>query len=90
MITGIGHERDDTVIDIVAHTRMKTPTAVAEFIINGIRSFEESLKDLQRRLTLRTQVVLEGKIKDSGSLFRVLHKLITARFHNEDKGCIQR
>ena len=26
VITGIGHERDDTVIDLVAHTRVKTPT----------------------------------------------------------------
>jgi exodeoxyribonuclease VII large subunit len=33
VITGIGHERDDTVIDMVAHTRMKTPTAVASFLI---------------------------------------------------------
>jgi exodeoxyribonuclease VII large subunit len=29
VITGIGHEKDDTVVDMVAHTRMKTPTAVA-------------------------------------------------------------
>ena len=33
VITGIGHERDDTVVDMVAHTRMKTPTAVASFLI---------------------------------------------------------
>lgn len=34
IITGIGHERDDTVIDMVAHTRVKTPTAAAEFILH--------------------------------------------------------
>lgn len=33
VITGIGHERDDTVLDLVAHTRMKTPTAAAAFLI---------------------------------------------------------
>ena len=33
VITGIGHERDDTVIDLVANTRVKTPTAAAEWII---------------------------------------------------------
>jgi exodeoxyribonuclease VII large subunit len=33
VITGIGHDRDDTVLDLVAYTRMKTPTAVAEFLI---------------------------------------------------------
>jgi exodeoxyribonuclease VII large subunit len=36
VITGIGHERDDTVLDIVAHTRAKTPTAVAEFLIGNM------------------------------------------------------
>ena len=33
IITGIGHERDDTVLDMVAHTRVKTPTAAAEYLI---------------------------------------------------------
>lgn len=37
IITGIGHERDDTVIDSVAHTRVKTPTAAAEFLIGRQR-----------------------------------------------------
>jgi exodeoxyribonuclease VII large subunit len=36
VITGIGHERDETVLDIVAHTRAKTPTAVAEFLIGNL------------------------------------------------------
>lgn len=43
VVTGIGHERDETVVDLVAHTQMKTPTAVAEFIISGFESFEEVL-----------------------------------------------
>ena len=34
IITGIGHERDDTVIDLVSHLRVKTPTAAAAFLIN--------------------------------------------------------
>ena len=34
VITGIGHERDDTIIDMVSHTKMKTPTAAAEFILH--------------------------------------------------------
>ena len=34
VIVGIGHERDRTVLDDIAHTRVKTPTAAAEFLIN--------------------------------------------------------
>lgn len=44
IITGIGHERDDTVIDCVAHTRVKTPTAAAEFLINHSRAAAEQLE----------------------------------------------
>lgn len=51
VITGIGHERDETIADMVAHTKMKTPTAVAEFILSGFREFEENLNDLLKVLT---------------------------------------
>lgn len=44
IITGIGHERDDTVIDKVAHTRVKTPTAAAEFLINHLRETADRLE----------------------------------------------
>ena len=50
VITGIGHEKDDTVADIVAHTRMKTPTAVAEFLVSGIRSFDDTVTGIQNRI----------------------------------------
>ena len=45
IITGIGHERDDTVIDSVAHTRVKTPTAAAEFLINHLRVTADRLEE---------------------------------------------
>lgn len=44
IITGIGHERDDTVIDMVSHTRVKTPTAAAEFLINRVRQTADKLE----------------------------------------------
>jgi len=45
IITGIGHERDESITDLVSHTKLKTPTAVAEFLIEGFRSFEERLEN---------------------------------------------
>ncbi len=35
ILTGIGHERDQSVLDMVAHTSLKTPTAVADFILQS-------------------------------------------------------
>lgn len=59
VITGIGHEKDDTVVDMVAHTRMKTPTAVAEFLISGARSFEERIIGVQQGIKRYAEVFLK-------------------------------
>jgi exodeoxyribonuclease VII large subunit len=50
IITGIGHERDDTVIDSVAHTRVKTPTAAAEFLIAHQLQAAEAVEALAARM----------------------------------------
>ena len=50
VITGIGHERDDTVADVVAHTKVKTPTAAAEFIISRVFDTAQVLETLARRM----------------------------------------
>lgn len=44
IITGIGHERDDTILDLVAHTRLKTPTAAADFLINNLCEIDSYLE----------------------------------------------
>lgn len=57
IITGIGHERDDSIVDMVAHTRMKTPTAVATFLISLIDEQAGELNELQQLLyTLSTEM----------------------------------
>ena len=51
VITGIGHERDDTVLDLISHTRVKTPTAAAEFLIACVDESGSYLEDLAQRLS---------------------------------------
>ena len=51
VITGIGHEKDETITDLVAHTKLKTPTAVAEFLIYGMRRFEELVEGFFLEIT---------------------------------------
>lgn len=50
VITGIGHERDDTVIDMISHTRVKTPTAAAEMIIANQLDEYEAICQMADRL----------------------------------------
>ncbi len=43
VLVGIGHEIDETVLDKVAHTSLKTPTAVADFLISRLLHFESRI-----------------------------------------------
>ena len=61
VITGIGHEKDDTVVDLTAHTKIKTPTAVAEFLISGFRSFEETVIEIENRIIKYTERLLRDE-----------------------------
>lgn len=40
VISGIGHEIDQSVLDEIAHVSLKTPTAVADFLLERCRNFE--------------------------------------------------
>ena len=62
VITGIGHERDETIADLVAHTKMKTPTAVAEFIISGAQFFESLLDEQFTKITNKLEVAVEEEL----------------------------
>ena len=50
IVTGIGHQRDDTLLDIVAHTRVKTPTAAAELLIHTMLVQAEKIENLRRAI----------------------------------------
>jgi len=78
VITGIGHEKDDTVLDLVAHTRMKTPTAAAEFFISGVAAAYE------RILTLQEEIVKESR--DALNKFLIkLNSLAISISHSSQK-----
>jgi exodeoxyribonuclease VII large subunit len=50
IITGIGHERDESVLDMISHTRVKTPTAAAAFLIDHLKQVHLRIADAQEML----------------------------------------
>ncbi len=59
IITGIGHERDESILDMVSHTRVKTPTAAAAFLIDRLEQVMERVRDCEERITHYAQRLME-------------------------------
>lgn len=58
VITGIGHLRDVSITDLMAHTNTNAPTKAAEFIVAHNRAFEENLNQIKKSLIIKIQQVL--------------------------------
>jgi len=62
VLTGIGHERDDSVADQVANVRFKTPTAVADFLVEKMVAVETEVLVLGQRIAQNLQGIMQSKI----------------------------
>ena len=74
VITGIGHDRDLTVLDMIAHTHLKTPTAVAAFLISRMREEAvrlESLKEAAVQAVSRRMMEEKQRIERIQILMKV-------------------
>lgn len=59
VITGIGHEKDLSVTDMVASRSLKTPTAVADYIVSCVAEFEMFLNQLSNEISDITSTIIE-------------------------------
>ncbi len=55
IITGIGHDRDESILDMVSHTRVKTPTAAAAFLISHLKEVLDVIDNSQDLITRYAQ-----------------------------------
>lgn len=80
VITGIGHERDESVADMVAHLGLKTPTAVAEFLVDQLLAFEFKLSALLDRLSTSVRMRVQGDLNQleryAGSIMHLSRGLL--------------
>jgi exodeoxyribonuclease VII large subunit len=93
ILTGIGHQKNVSITDMMAHTHTKTPTKAAEFIIAHNRSFEQHILSLQRTIAIKSQQLFLGYYKELSELKSIIthnareliamqkEKLILARQH---------
>ena len=50
IITGIGHDRDESILDMVSHTRVKTPTAAAALLIDHLKMVLDTINEAQESM----------------------------------------
>lgn len=66
VITGIGHDRDESVLDMISCVRVKTPTAAADFLISNLADTLATIEDLGHRLVTHIKERLsEEKVRMS-------------------------
>jgi exodeoxyribonuclease VII large subunit len=78
LITGIGHETDEVVADLVAHSRQITPTAVAKFLYIRVGTFRS---EIQQLLDKSLQLGLT-QLSQANELFSSTNKFLTHYFQN--------
>jgi exodeoxyribonuclease VII large subunit len=93
IITGIGHDKDISVVDLVAHTKLKTPTAVAEFILNKFFEADAIIMELKERLEITLEENISVQRQRFEKIFTSLapfilratsnEKLFVERIHNK-------
>lgn len=76
ILSGIGHTRDMSIVDMVVHTSVKTPTAAAEWLIERIEEQIEVITLLSSRLQRATQyAVIQEQNKLQGYLQRMSYAM---------------
>jgi len=78
IITGIGHDRDESILDMVSHTRVKTPTAAAAFLIDHLKTVLDALNDSQEQILRLAQ----QKLTYYKSQFATVAELLPRLFSN--------
>ena len=85
VLTGIGHTRDVSVVDMVAKEPLKTPTAVAEFIIGHTRSLEEKIDSYIEQLSRSVTMLLDKQTRNLDQYLTLLplyaNKLLDRKLH---------
>ena len=83
IIIGVGHDRDETVLDHVAHTSVKTPTAAAAFILEHQLEQLSLLRDLQQRIPLAASSRMQGEDRRLALLRQRLPSVVALRLQRE-------
>lgn len=91
VITGIGHEKDLSVTDIVAYRSLKTPTAVADYLIECMNNAEVRLLEMSKDIIDKSQLILdESKMRIDSCRVKLIPvaRIMNSEFKEELSGIV--
>ena len=77
IITGIGHDRDESILDMVSHIRVKTPTAAAALLIDHLKTVLDAINDAQEQIVRLAQQKLTFHKSRLSTFAEILPRLFT-------------
>ena len=77
IITGIGHDRDESILDMVSHTRVKTPTAAAALLIDHLKEVLDTVNNAQNSITRLVQQKLSTLSAQLSSVSEAIPRLFS-------------
>lgn len=77
IITGIGHDRDESILDMVSHTRVKTPTAAAALLIDHLKKVLDTVNNAQNSITRLVQQKLSTLSTQLSSVSEAIPRLFS-------------
>ena len=77
IITGIGHDRDESILDMVSHIRVKTPTAAAALLIDHLKTVLDVINDAQEQIIRLAQQKLTSHKSRLSTFAEILPRLFT-------------
>jgi exodeoxyribonuclease VII large subunit len=80
VITGIGHEKDESIADLVAHTKLKTPTAVAEFLIEKMEDVANEIEELESLFLNKVTGIINNEEARLGYYSKTLISSVKSQF----------
>jgi exodeoxyribonuclease VII large subunit len=83
VLTGIGHEKDESIADIVANTKLKTPTAVADYICDKFSSQEAYIQDLSAIFSNTVQRIVFQAGNQLNNIKLKVAPLVNEKIHNK-------
>ena len=77
IITGIGHDRDESILDMVSHRRVKTPTAAAAFLVDHAQTMFDTLIRMSDRIAQYARQTLSAHHLQLSTLSTAIPRLFS-------------